>query len=58
MVEEINHDRRRFLATALLTIASAELGTIGSSAAQSSKAKAATMPAIKIVGVLTHTEGG
>ncbi len=47
MVEEINHDRRRFLATALMTIASAELGTIGSSAAQSSKAKAATVPAIK-----------
>jgi hypothetical protein len=47
MVEEINHDRRRFLATELITIASAKLGTIGSSAAQSSQPKAATMPAIK-----------
>jgi pimeloyl-ACP methyl ester carboxylesterase len=47
MVEEINHDRRRFLATAIMTIASAELGMIGSSAAQSSKPKPATVPAIK-----------
>ena len=42
MVEEINHARRRFLATAIMTIAFSELGMIGSSAAQSSKAKAAT----------------
>jgi pimeloyl-ACP methyl ester carboxylesterase len=47
MVEEIKHDRRRFLATAVMTIASAELGMISSSAAQSSKAKDATVPAIK-----------
>jgi pimeloyl-ACP methyl ester carboxylesterase len=47
MVGEINHDRRRFLATALMTIASAELGMTGSSAAQSSKAKPAIVPAIK-----------
>jgi pimeloyl-ACP methyl ester carboxylesterase len=47
MVEEINHDRRRLLATAIVTIASAELGTIGSAGAQSSKAKSATVPAIK-----------
>ena len=47
MVEEINHDRRRFLATAIMTIASAELGIIGSAAAQSSKAKPATVPPIK-----------
>jgi pimeloyl-ACP methyl ester carboxylesterase len=47
MAEEINHDRRRFLATALMTIGSAELGMIGSSAAQSSKVKAATVPASK-----------
>ena len=47
MVEEISHDRRRFLATAIMTIASAELGMIGSAAAQSSKAKPATVPAIK-----------
>jgi pimeloyl-ACP methyl ester carboxylesterase len=47
MVEEISHDRRRFLATAIITIASAELGMIGSAAAQSSKAKPGTVPAIK-----------
>ena len=47
MAEEINHDRRRFLATAVMTIASAELGTIGSAGAQTSKAKPATVPAIK-----------
>ena len=47
MFEEINHDRRRFLATAIMTIASAELGMIGSAAAQSSKAKPASVPAIK-----------
>ena len=47
MVEEINHDRRRFLATAIMTITSAELAMIGSSAAQSSKTKSATLPAIK-----------
>ena len=46
MVEEITHDRRRFLATAIMTIASAELGMVGSSAAQS-KAKPATVPPIK-----------
>jgi pimeloyl-ACP methyl ester carboxylesterase len=46
MVEEINHDRRRFLAAAIMTIAFAKLGTIGSSVAQSSKAKPA-VPAIK-----------
>ena len=47
MVGEINHDRRRFLATAIMTIASGELGLIGSAAAQSSKAKPATVPTIK-----------
>src|SRR5450755_3037492 len=39
MSEEINHDRRRLLATAVLTIAAAELATIGSADAQSSKIK-------------------
>lgn len=47
MVEEINHDRRLFLAAAIMTIASAPLGIIGSAAAQSSKAKPANVPAIK-----------
>ncbi len=47
MVEAINHDRRRFLTTAIMTIASCEPGIIGSAGAQSSKAKPATVPAIK-----------
>jgi pimeloyl-ACP methyl ester carboxylesterase len=37
MSEQINHDRRRLLGTAVLTIAAAELATIGSADAQSSK---------------------
>jgi hypothetical protein len=45
--EEINHDRRRFLATAVMTIASAEVGMIGSATAQTSKANSASIPAIK-----------
>jgi hypothetical protein len=32
MVEKTNHNRRRFLATGIMAIASAELGMIGSSA--------------------------
>ncbi len=47
MIEEINRDRRRFLSIAVMTIASAELGMIGSAAAQSSKAKPPSVPAIK-----------
>ncbi len=47
MSEDINYDRRRFLTAAITTIAAAELGMIGSSAAQSSKTKATTLPAIK-----------
>lgn len=35
MSEEINHDRRRFLRTAVMTIAAAELVMIGSADAQS-----------------------
>jgi pimeloyl-ACP methyl ester carboxylesterase len=47
MVEEINHGRRRFLGTAAMTIAAAQLGMIGSADAQSSKTKPAELPAIK-----------
>jgi pimeloyl-ACP methyl ester carboxylesterase len=39
MSEEINHDRRRLLGTAVLTIAAAELDMIGSADAQSTKIK-------------------
>src|SRR3989442_1594638 len=37
MAEQINHDRRRLLGTAVLTLAAAELATIGSADAQSRK---------------------
>ena len=47
MSEEVNHDRRRFLATAMMTIASGELGIIGSVAAQTSKTKPASLSAIE-----------
>jgi pimeloyl-ACP methyl ester carboxylesterase len=47
MVAEIDQERRRFFGAVAMTIAAAQLGMIGSSAAQSSKAKAATAPAIK-----------
>jgi pimeloyl-ACP methyl ester carboxylesterase len=47
MVEEISHDRRRFLATAIMTIASAELVMIGSADAQPSKPNPARVPPIK-----------
>ncbi|HEY3167545.1 MAG TPA: alpha/beta hydrolase [Candidatus Binatia bacterium] len=47
MSEEINYDRRRFLGTAAMTIAAAQLGMIGSADAQSSKTKPAELRAIK-----------
>src|SRR5580765_6951875 len=47
MIEEINRDRRRFLSIAVMTIASAELGMIGSAAAQSSKAQPPIVPTLK-----------
>ena len=47
MSEEINNDRRRFLGTAAMTIAAAQLGMFGSASAQSGKTKPANLPAIK-----------
>jgi len=47
MSEEINHHRRRFLGSAAMTIAAAQLGMTGSADAQSSKTKPADLPAIK-----------
>jgi pimeloyl-ACP methyl ester carboxylesterase len=47
MVEGINHDRRRFLATAMMTIASAHFGIIGSAVAQSGASKPPIVPPIK-----------
>ena len=47
MVEEINHERRCFLATTIMTIAAAQFGIIGSTAAQTGKTKPASLPPIK-----------
>jgi pimeloyl-ACP methyl ester carboxylesterase len=47
MSEQINHGRRRFLATAVMTLASAELGMIGAADAQSLKRSPAHLPTIK-----------
>jgi pimeloyl-ACP methyl ester carboxylesterase len=47
MAEETKYDRRRFLGTAAMTIAAAQLGMIGSADAQSSKSKPADLPIIK-----------
>src|ERR1700738_3249834 len=45
--EPINPDRRRFLGTAAMTLAAAQLALTGSADAQSSTAKPATLPAVK-----------
>src|ERR687889_326802 len=63
MSEGINYDRRRFLTAAVTTIAAAELGMMGSAAAQSSKAKATTLPTIKpgtnkLLGPLKQIDAG
>src|ERR1700730_6531546 len=47
MSEEIRYDRRRFLGTAAMTIAAAQLGMIGSAAAQSGKPNPPPVRAIK-----------
>jgi pimeloyl-ACP methyl ester carboxylesterase len=47
MSDEINHDRRRFLTAAVMTLAAAQLGMKGSAEAQSTKPNPATVPAIK-----------
>jgi len=47
MSEEINYDRRRFLGTAAMTIAAAQLGMIGWANAQFSETKPADLPTIK-----------
>ena len=44
MSEEINHHRRRFFGAAVMTIAAAQLGMIGSAEAQPSKTKPVDLP--------------
>jgi pimeloyl-ACP methyl ester carboxylesterase len=53
--EQINHDRRRFFGAAAMTLATAQLGLIGSADAQPSKAALAEMSAMKPG---THTSMG
>src|SRR6202522_4299610 len=45
--ESLNHPRRRFLGTATMTLAAAQLGMIGGSNALSGTARAASVPSIK-----------
>jgi pimeloyl-ACP methyl ester carboxylesterase len=47
MSEEIKHNRRRFLGTAAMTLAAAQLGMFRSAEAQSGKAEPADVPPIK-----------
>ena len=47
MAEDVNQYRRRFLSTAVVTVAAVQLGTIGSTEAQSGKAESARVPMIK-----------
>ena len=47
MPQEINHRRRRFLGAAVMTVAAARLGIIGSANAQASKTEPANLPPIK-----------
>jgi pimeloyl-ACP methyl ester carboxylesterase len=47
MFEEINRPRRRFVGTAAMTLAAAQLGMTGSADAQTGKAKLADLPKIK-----------
>jgi pimeloyl-ACP methyl ester carboxylesterase len=47
MPKKINHQRRRFLGTAVMTIATTQLGRFGSAIAQSSQAKPAALDMMK-----------
>jgi pimeloyl-ACP methyl ester carboxylesterase len=47
MPDAIDHERRRFFGTAVMTLAAAQLGMIGSAHAQSSTPKPANLPVIK-----------
>jgi pimeloyl-ACP methyl ester carboxylesterase len=55
MVKEINQQRRRFIGTAAMTVAAAQLGIVGSAQAQSGGTTTADPPAIK---PWTHTSFG
>src|SRR5262249_4222539 len=53
--EDTNQPRRRFLGAAAMTVAAAQLGTIGSAAAQPGRTGATQLPAVKPG---THTSFG
>ena len=53
MAEQINHGRRRLLGTAVLTLAAAELATIGSAYAQSRKGVFGSKPRLKVTNWLS-----
>ncbi|WP_457093172.1 alpha/beta fold hydrolase [Microvirga sp. P5_D2] len=48
MSEGINHDRRRLLSTAAMTVAATGLGMMGSAEAQSSRERSLDLPGIKL----------
>ena len=63
MAEEINHQRRRFIGAAAMTIAAARLGVIGSGQVQAGETSPAALPAIKpgantSFGALKQTDAG
>ena len=62
MAEEVNHQRRRFIGAAALTIAAARLGVSGSVQVQAGETSPATLPAMKQIeaGVLNvgYAEAG
>jgi pimeloyl-ACP methyl ester carboxylesterase len=47
MTEEINHQRRRFISAAAMTVAAARLGVVGSVQVQADETSPAALPAIK-----------
>jgi pimeloyl-ACP methyl ester carboxylesterase len=55
MSQDINRDRRRFLGTAAMTVAAAQLGMIGSADAQSSTTSPADATSVKLVTIKPGT---
>src|ERR1700740_3049922 len=47
MLEEINHQRRRFIGNAALAVASTQLGFLGSASAQQRNPASTDVPAVK-----------
>jgi pimeloyl-ACP methyl ester carboxylesterase len=47
MLDEINNDRRRFLGSAAMSVAAAQLGVLGSATAQSAESRATRVPPVR-----------